>query len=105
VKDEKETTAALIAINEMVLHDLGQAINRAPKDLMQLVEQFDSLSLTGGLLAQMARTVRFMEDEYIAMGMKGIGQDQLDDVKKSLDDMRRKLELFKENAQESVEDI
>jgi hypothetical protein len=62
VKDERETTAALIALNEMVLHDLDQAIGRASNDLMQLVEEFDSLSLNGGLLAHMEGTVRFMEE-------------------------------------------
>ena len=46
VKDEKETTVALIALNEMVLHNLDQAIDRDPHDLIQLVEEFDSLSLT-----------------------------------------------------------
>ena len=94
VKDERETTVALIALNEMVLHELDQAIDRDPHDLIQLVEEFDSLSLTGGVLAHMERTVRFMEEKYTAMKKKHVDQVELVNVRENLDHMKKELELL-----------
>ena len=94
LKDEKETTVALIALNEMVLHDLDQATDRDPHDLIQLVGEFDSLSLTGGVLAHMERTVRFMEDKYTAMKEKHNDQAELINVRENLDHMKKKLEVL-----------
>ena len=93
-KVEKERTSALIAVNEMVLHDLDRLINRAPKDLMLLMKEFDCLSLTGGFLAQVQRGVWSLEREYTAMKEGRIDQAKLIKVKESLDHMKRKLELL-----------
>ena len=90
MNDERETTAALIAFHEMVLHDLDQAIGRASNDLMQLVNEFDSLSLTGGLLAHMERAVQFMEDECTPTEEDPIRLIELMRV----NEMKRKLELL-----------
>lgn len=91
-KDGKETTTTLIAVNEMILYELNQAINHAMDDLVQLVERYDRLSLVGSCSAQVRSAVRFLE----AMGEIDIGQDELANVKKSLEHLKRKLELLNE---------
>ena len=66
VKDGKERTAALIAVNEMALHVLKQVGICDMGDLVQLMEQYAYLSL-GNLSVQAKqakrakRTVRFLE--------------------------------------------
>jgi len=103
VKDEKERTAVLIAVNEMILHDFSHAINHAPDNLMQLVERFVCLSLTGSFSAEVGRAVSSLEREYVAMEKRGVGQDKLEKVKGGLDYMKRRLELLynaKKDAQE-----
>ena len=91
---EKERTAILIAVNEMVLTDLKQTINRVPDNLVPLLEQYAFLSLTGGLSVQMESAVKFLEQKYIAMEKTFVGQYKLEKVKKSLDQMKRELELL-----------
>jgi hypothetical protein len=83
-KDGKETTAALIAVNEMVLHHLKQVTNCATGDLVQLVEQYARLSLVGSCSARVRTTLRLLERVTI------------DDTKAkvSLDHMKRNLELL-----------
>ena len=93
-KDGKETTATLIAVNEMVLHHFNQATNCAARDLVQLVDQYANLSFAGSCSARVRSAVRFLED-CIAKEKRKIGQDELQKVKGSLDHMMRKLEVLK----------
>jgi len=94
-KDEKERTVALIAVNETVLYELDRVINPAPNDLVQLMEEFDCLLLTGSFLAQVERAVWSLERKYTAMQGKGVGRRaKLIEVKENLDHMKRKLELL-----------
>ena len=93
-KDGKETTATLIAVNEMVLYHLNQVPNCATGDLVQLVEQYADLSLTGSCSAQVRSAVRFLE-EYITEKESRILYE-LPMAERSLDYMRRKLELLNE---------
>jgi len=102
VKDEKEKTTALIAINEIVVHNLNQAIDRATNDLVQLVEEHGRSSLSGGFLDQLGSTIRLLEQRYVDMENNWAGQFTLQERKKGLDDVKRKLALLnsaKENAQ------
>jgi len=98
-KDEKEKTAALIAVNEMVLYDLKQDIRRLSNDLASLVEQYASLSLTESFSVQMESTVKLLEQKYAVWEDAGFGQGELEMVKKSLDQMKSELELLRENGQ------
>lgn len=95
-RDAKEKTAALIATNEMVLHDLNRLINHAKNDLGKLMEQYGRLSLSGSFLGQLSSTVRLLEQRY---ERDRTGQFHLQQV---LDDMKRKLE-FLNNAKESAQ--
>ena len=101
-KDGKETTATLIAVNEMILHHLKQVANCSTGDLVQLVAQYAELSLAGSCSAQVRSAIRVLERKYIAMKEKRIGQDELQKVKESLDHMKRKLEFLK-NVEEDTQ--
>lgn len=93
-KDGKERTAALIAVNEMVLHALRQVAHCTTGDLAQLVEQYARLSLAGSYSAQVKSAVSFLQHKYNAMEKQEIGQDKLEKVKRSLGHMKRKLEFL-----------
>ena len=98
-KDGKGKMAVLNAFRGRVLRDLDQIINGATNDLAQHVERYARLALSGHFLAQVASVVRLLEQKYIALYMKGVGPDQLQKVKESLEHMKRKLEILtKENA-------
>jgi flagellar biosynthesis regulator FlaF len=102
-KDEKETTAAIIAVNEMVLHELEQVMDRATNDLLRLVGQFVSLSSTGSLSVQVA--VRVLKEAFMAMVTSAIDPDVLGKTREYLDCVTRKLELLNDatgDGQESV---
>jgi len=104
-KDEMEKTAALIAVNEMVLYDLRQVISRPTNNLVPLLEEYARLSLTGSFSLHMESTVKFLEQKYIVMEETGASQDELEKVKKSLDQMKRELEVLdntKENGRQRV---
>ena len=91
---EKERTAALIAVYKIVLHDLEQAISRATNSLAPLLEQYASLSLTGGFSVQMRSTVKFLEEKYIVMEETGVSQGELSRIERRLYYMKRGLELL-----------
>jgi len=100
-KNGKRKMAVLITFREKVLRDLNQIINGATNDLAQQVERYTLLALSGSFSAQVGNAVRLLEQHYMALEKKGVGADQLQKVKESLDHMTRKLELLnnaKENA-------
>jgi len=104
-KDEKEKTAALIAVNEMVLYDLRQVISRPTNNLVPLLEEYARLSLTGSFSVHMESTIKFLEQKYIVMEETGASQDELEKVKRSMDQMKRELGLLdntKENGRQRV---
>ena len=88
--EAKETTMTLIAVNEMVQHELSQAINCAMGDLVQLVERYDRLSLAGSCSAEVRNIVRLLE----ALEKMDLEEDELEKVKKSLGHLKRKLDLL-----------
>ena len=93
-KDAKERTAILTTVREKVLRDLNQIISSATSELVQLVERYARLSLSGSFLAQVNSAVRLLELHYTGLGNKSVDQDQLQRVKVSLEHMKRKLTLL-----------
>jgi hypothetical protein len=102
-KRGKEMAAALIAINEILLHDVNQAISCIRGDLVQLVEQHTRLSLVGSCSAHVRSVVGFLELQCRSMEAKGY-QVLLERYNERLGNMMRKLELFNEieDAQKGV---
>jgi len=92
--DGKKRTTALIAVHEMVLLVLNQAINCATGDLVQLMGQYARLSLAGSYSAQVRCAVNNLEQTSIAMGKNRTAQKEVRKVRRSLDHMKRKLELL-----------
>ena len=100
-KDGKGKMAVLNAFRERVLRDLEQIINGATSDLARHIERYTLLSLSGNLPAQVDSAIKLLEQNYITLETKGVGPDQLQKVKESLEHMKRKLTLLnnvKENA-------
>ena len=100
-KDAKGKMAVLNALRERVLHDFDQIINSATSDLARHVERYDRLALSGNFSAQVDSVARLLEQNYTTLETKGVGPDQLQKVKESVEHMKRKLELLnnaKENA-------
>jgi len=102
-KRGKETTAALIAINELLLHDAKQVISWTMGDLVQLVGQYARLSLAGSYSAQVRSRVSFLE------GLKSSGSIgrviDHERVNETLGHMKRELEFLikvEEDAQKGV---
>jgi len=94
-KRGKETTAALIAINDLLLHDAKQVFNCTTGDLVQLVGQYARLSLAGSNSAQLRSKINVLEGRLV-------GQKQ---VNRTLGHMKRKLEVLnkiEEDAQKEV---
>jgi hypothetical protein len=86
-KNGKETTAALIVVNEMVLYHLKQVTNCATGDLVQLVEQYARLSLVGSCSARVRTAITLLEGAVLVSNDKA-------KAKVTLDHMERKLELL-----------
>lgn len=86
-KDGKERAAALIAVNEIVLHGLKQVTNSAAGDLVPLMEQFACLSLAGSCSAQVRGEVGFLE------AMETTANPRPED-RKRLNHKKRQLELL-----------
>jgi len=95
-KRRKETTAALIAVNDLLLHDAKQVTSWIMGDLVQLVGQYARLSLAGSYLAQLRSKISFLE---------GRERRLADRTKVKLGHMKRELELLnkvEEDAQKGV---
>ena len=93
-KDGKEKTAALVGVSKKVQRDLTQIISRATNDLEQLVERYADLSLSGSFSAQVGSAVKLLEQNYAGLEKKEVDREQLHKVRRSLDHMKRKLELL-----------
>jgi hypothetical protein len=102
-KDRKEMTTTLIAVNEMVLHELNKAIDCAMGNLGRLVERYDRLSLVVSYSAQVRSAIKVLED----MKERTIDKDKPEKATESLGHMKRKLELLnkvEEDAKEGAQD-
>ena len=104
-KDGKETTTALIAVHEMVLHIFKEVNNCAAGELVQLVGQYADLSLAGSCSALVKSGVRFLEVRE--KEIKNVWHPrpyELVAVRESLDHMKKKLELLNdiEDTQKGV---
>jgi hypothetical protein len=93
-EDGKEKTRVLVGACVKVLRDLDRVISRATNELERLVQQYADLSLSGSFSAQAGSAVKLLEQNYAALEEKGVGPEQLQKVKRSLDHMKRKLELL-----------
>ena len=100
-KNEKEKADALAETSKRALDDLGCIINDAMDDLAQLADEYGQLSLAGSFPAPLEKAIWLLEDQCKGMAEKGVGPEQLEKVRSSLDEMTRRLDLLRK-AQEKV---
>lgn len=93
-RNGKEKAEALVVAGRKVLRDLNGIIGEATNDLERLVERYADLALSGNFSAQVDSAVRLLEQNYTVLEKKGVSEDQLQKVKRSLDHMKRKLALL-----------
>ena len=100
-KNEKEKADALAETSKRALDDLGLIINDAMDDLAQLADEYAHLSLAGSFSAPLEKAIWLLEQQCKGMEEKGVGPEQLEKVRSSLDEMTGRLDLLR-NAQEKV---
>jgi tetrahydromethanopterin S-methyltransferase subunit G len=92
--DRMEKTAVMVAASKEVLKDLDQIIEHAVSNLAQPVGRHAYLSLSGSFAAQVRSTIMLLQQNYQSLEGRGVNQDRLKQIKKSLDNMVKKLELL-----------
>ena len=94
-KDEKEKTEALIATSKCILGSLGYAMDEGMDELVQLAEEYASLSLSGCFSGLLEKAIRLLELHCESMEKQGVSRDQLERMRGSLEQMNRRLELLR----------
>ena len=100
-KNEKEKADALAETSKRALEDLYRIINDAMDDLAQLADEYAHLSLVGSFSAPLEKAIWLLEQQCKGMEEKGVGPEQLEKVRSSLDEMTGRLDLLRK-AQEKV---
>ena len=104
-KAEKEDTELLIATYESELGDLNGAMDRTVDDLVRLVEDYATLSLSGPFSAHMEKAILLLEQRYKDKEQKGMSKEQLEKIQDSLDQMKRKLELVTKAEEQALKEM
>ena len=99
-KDLKERIAAILAVNEMVLHGLKQVIDSATSDLVPLTEQYSRLSLAGSCSAQVRGEIKCLE----AMERTASPRHK-EEVWKRLCHKRRQLKLLNSVEEDALKGV
>ena len=97
-KDEKERTEALIAVRNGALDGLNRDMDQAMEELVQLVAEYSSLSLSGSFSAHLEKTTLLLERRRTTMKETGASVEQLERMQSSLNNMKRKRDLLKEGV-------
>jgi hypothetical protein len=100
-KNEKQKTEALFATSKRALGDLSRIINEALNELAQLAAEYARLSLSGSFSAPLEKAIWLLEQQCKGMEEKGVGPEQLERVRGSMEDMKERLDLLRK-AQEKV---
>lgn len=105
-KDEKEKSNALVAASTTALDDLGRIIDEGMDALAELAAEYAGLSLSGSFSAPLEKAIWLLEQRCRGMEEKGVSLEQLEKVRRSLDQMKGRLELLrKARAKEVVTKI
>jgi len=94
-KDAKEKTEAHIAACNGALDKLNHDMDQAMDELVQLVADYCSLSLSGSFSDHLEKTTLLLEQRRGTMEEKGVGVEQLAKMQSSLDNMKGKLDLLR----------
>ena len=93
-KDEKAKTAALVATSKRALEDLNRVTDDALDELAGWATEYARLSLSGSFSAPLEKAIRLLEQRCRGMEEKGVSLEQLAKVRKSLEQMKERLDLL-----------
>ena len=97
-----DATSALAETSNKALEDLGRILNDAMADLAQSANEYAHLSLSGTFSAPLEKAILLSERQCKELEEKGVGPEQLEKVRRNLEDMKGRFDLLKK-AQEKVE--
>ncbi|THU98456.1 hypothetical protein K435DRAFT_795647 [Dendrothele bispora CBS 962.96] len=100
-KSEKEKKEHLKKMLEGSLDTLTAHIETSTEELATLASKYADLSLSGSFSGQVEKAVKMLEQNHKAMEEKGVDKSTLDKVQKSLDEMKRKLDLLRKAQKEN----
>ena len=93
-KDEKTTTATLVATVKRAQEDLNRVTDGALDELARWAAEYARLSLSGSFSAPLEKAIRLLEWRCRVMEETGVSLEQLAKVWKSLEEMRDRLEVL-----------
>ena len=94
--DEREKNEALVAASERALGRLNSNIDKGMGVLEQLAEEYAGLSLSGSFSGPLEKAIRLLELHCKNMEEQGVGEDQLDKMRGSVETMKTRLDLLRE---------
>ncbi|KAK7458148.1 hypothetical protein VKT23_010056 [Stygiomarasmius scandens] len=100
-KSEKEKKENLQQLLQSSLDTLTGLIESSTEELATLASKYADLSLSGSFSGQVEKAVKMLEQNHKAMEEKGVDKVTLDKVQKSLDEMKRKLDLLRKAQKEN----
>ena len=96
-----DATGVLDETSKRALEDLGRIINDAMDDLAQSANEYAHLSLSGSFSAPLEKAISLLERQCNELEEKGVGPEQLEKVRRSLEEMKERFDLLRK-AQEKV---
>ena len=94
-KDEKERTEALLAGSQRTLDSLSSTVEAGMDALEELQEEYARLSLSGSFSGPLEKAIRLLELHFRNMEQKGVSGDQLEKLRGSVEEMKKRLNVLK----------
>ena len=101
-KDEKEKTEVLVAESERKLGRLNHTMDEGVDELVRLAEEYAGLSLSGCFSGPLEKTIRLLEDYCEKMEKQGVSRDQLEKMRGSVEDMKKRLDILKKDKEKGI---
>jgi len=93
-KGEKEKTKALLAGSQRTLDGFSSTIEASMDALEGLQEEYARLSLSGSFSGPLEKAIKFLELHYESKEQQGVGRDELETIRASLEEMKRRLDVL-----------
>src|SRR5258706_14091273 len=87
-KDEKEKTKALVGGGQRKLDSLSSTVEAGMDARVRLQEEFGRLSLSGSFSGPLEKAIRLLELHCHSLEEQGVGGDQLEKMRASLEGMK-----------------
>ncbi len=100
-KSENETTVALTVTSRRALSNLNRIVNDSMSELARSAAEYAHLSLSGCFSAPLEREILLLEQQCKGMEEKGVDPEQLEMVRRSMKEMKARLDLLREAQKRS----